>query len=88
MIQLLSYIRSIVVNYYIDSAVSEYNIDLLLELANYINENLFDIKRSDNIRISIEIFLLKFVKNSNEDEKGINQDGIFDLAYENVKKSL
>ena len=64
LVQLLNYIRNIIVDYYVKAENKfKYSINLLLDLASYINENMFDIKKSENIRICVEIFLLKFIDN-------------------------
>jgi len=73
--QLLYYIRKILVDYYLSNKKTLFSIDLLQKLANIINENMFDIKKSDNVRIYIEMFLLKFIgENINNTENSVDVD--------------
>ena len=64
LIQLLNYIRNLLVSFYVEKSSINYSDDKLLKLANYINECLFDIKRSGNVRIYVEICLLKFINDN------------------------
>ena len=72
-IQLLNYLRNTIVSYYVDNKQNPYSIDLLQELANVINENMFDIKKTDNIKIFMEMLLLKFM-NTNITTKKIEKE--------------
>lgn len=73
--QLLFYLRDILVNYYTKKEIIDYNLDLIIDFINMINENMNNIKSSDNSKLYIEILILKFVKNnssSNAVDKSIN----------------
>lgn len=59
--QLIVFSRNIVVDYYISKKDIKYSVDLLQNFLNLINEKMFDIKKSGNTKIYIEMFLLKFV---------------------------
>ena len=59
--QILNYGRNIIVNYYLNNAKTPYNINKLQEFINRVNENMFDIKKGDNTRIFIEMFILKYM---------------------------
>ena len=59
--QLIFYLRNLIMDYYVNNVSCEYDIVDLEKLINYLNENMFDIKKSDNIRISIELLLMKFI---------------------------
>ena len=48
-------------DYYISNKKIDYSIDLLQKFTNLLNENLFDIKKSSNTRIFIEMFILKYM---------------------------
>lgn len=63
MIQLLDCLKDLLVEYYIHDT-SNQNIPLLQQLANLINEKMYDIKRSSNPKIYIEIMLLDFMNQS------------------------
>ena len=69
--QILNYGRNIIVNYYLNSDKTPYNIDKLQEFINRVNENMFDIKKSDNTRIFIEMFILKYMS-----EHTINRENV------------
>ena len=60
-IQILNYSRNLIVDYYISNKKIDYSIDLLQKFTNLINENLFNIKKSSNTRIFIEMFILKYM---------------------------
>lgn len=59
--QLIVFSRNMVVDYYISKKNIKYSVDLLQNFLNLINEKMFDIKKSGNTKIYIEMFLLKFV---------------------------
>lgn len=62
-VHLMNYLRNIVVDYYVNNVKCNYSVALVLSLVNEINNNLFEIKRSDNPRIYIEMFLVDFCSN-------------------------
>ncbi len=59
--QILNYGRNIIVNYYLNNTKIPYDINKLQEFINRVNESMFDIKKSDNTRIFIEMFILKYM---------------------------
>lgn len=61
MVQLLNYSRNLLVDYYISNKNIDFSLDHLQELANIINEKMFDVKKSGNTKIYIELLLLKFI---------------------------
>lgn len=63
-VQLMNYLRNIVVDYYVNKTNFDYSVNLVLSLVNTINSNLFDIKRSTNPKIYIEMFLVDFCSNN------------------------
>ena len=73
-IQLLDYLRNIIVNYYVKNEKVDYSIDLLLKLTNYINECMFDIKKSDNTKIFVEMILLKFMSTNLSENSDVIDD--------------
>ena len=60
--QLMHYLRTCVVSYYVENSEFEYSIDDMLDLVNIINEKMFDIKKSGNPKIFIEMLLIKYIK--------------------------
>ena len=59
--QLLHYSRDIIVDNYLSKKNSSYSVIKLQKFVNLINERMFDIKRSNNPKIYIEIMLLEFM---------------------------
>ncbi len=76
--QLIVFSRNMVVDYYISKKQINYSVDLLQNFLNSLNEKMFDIKKSGNTKIYIEMFLLKFVDdyilNSNLTMNTINNE--------------
>lgn len=65
-IQLLDYLQDILFSYYVNNVELKYSVDKIISLANVINDKLFDIKKSSNPRIYIEMLLIDFCeKNKN-----------------------
>lgn len=64
MVQMLNYCRNLIVDYYISDKESSFSIDFLQEFVNLINEKMFDIKKSGNTKIYIEMFILKFINDN------------------------
>ena len=60
-IQLLNYSRNLLVDYYLKHNTYDFPIELLQQFTNNLNEKMFDIKKSSNTRVYIEMFLLKFI---------------------------
>ena len=63
-IQLLNYLRNIIVDYFLNNGPLDYSIDLLQKLLFILNENMFDIKNSDNSRVFFEMIVLKFISDN------------------------
>lgn len=62
MTQLMYFLRNNVVNYYVENSNCNYSIENMLLLINIINEKMFDIKKSGNPKIYIEVLLIKYIK--------------------------
>ena len=62
--QLLEYGRNLLVDYYLNNKLYDFSIDVLQDFTNQLNEKMFDIKKSSNTRVYIEMFLLKFMNDS------------------------
>lgn len=60
-IQLLNFCRNLLVDYYMNGTNHNLSITNLNIFANKLNENMFDIKRSDSTKIYFELFILKFI---------------------------
>lgn len=73
MSQLMYFLRNNVVNYYVENSKSNYSIDNMLLLINTINEKMFDIKKSNNPKIYIEMLLIKYIKQI-DDGKNISRE--------------
>ena len=71
--QLLISLRDDIINYYINDNKNNINITEYQKLTNIINKNMFDIKKSGNPRIYIEIMLLNYINNSKIISQEINK---------------
>ena len=83
LIQLLNYTRDIIVDYYVNHNDYSLSIDFLQEFANSLNENMFDIKKSNNTRIYFELFVLKFINKSVINKTFVNNELTFDNNVNN-----
>ena len=61
MVQLLNYSRDIIVDYYLKDLNVDYSLDSIQILVNLLNEKIFEMKKSGNAKIYIEMLLLKFI---------------------------
>ena len=62
--QIINYVRNCIVDNYI-SGKKINNVSLYIDFVNYFNENMFNIKKSDNPKIYFEILLIKFINDNN-----------------------
>ena len=67
--QIMYFLRDMVVDYYIHNVNFEYSVDKTEDLINLINEKMFDIKKSGNPKIYIEMMLLSFIRRKIMNEK-------------------
>ena len=81
MVQLIDYIRNIIVDYYLKNNSLNYSIDLYQALINNLNDKIVSIKKSDNAKIYIEMLLLKFIN-----DNIINENIISNNNYKPVDK--
>lgn len=72
LVQLLNYARNMLVDYYLNTSQLPFSCDLLQNFLNQLNEKMFDIKKSGNTRIYIEVFLLKFMNDFVSDNRNID----------------
>ena len=87
MVQLLNYSRNLLVDYYISNKNIDFSLDHLQELANIINEKMFDIKKSGNTKIYIELLLLKFINTNIFNKKSLKNEIVEDNNIsDNVSK--
>ena len=98
--QLLYNIRNCLINHYLNKN-KDNKVDLLVTLANTINEKMFDIKKCSNPKIYIETMLLNFMykQENNENElvenyfpgnnleKEVNNRAIKETENEKIKKN-
>lgn len=72
--QFMYYLRDLLVDYYTKTKNCDYDISLVEKLITVINEKMFDIKKSGNPKIYIEILLLNFMSSINGDFVGKSTD--------------
>lgn len=66
--QLMYYLRDLLLNYYINHEEIPYSISKIQDLINQINEKMFDIKKSSNPIIYIEMLLISYINLGNNDK--------------------
>ena len=84
--QIMHYLRSLLVSHYISQEICEYNVDLLIQLINIINEKIFDIKKSGNPNIFIEMLLLKFMNDYTHSNINISREINNNTSVSNIEK--
>ena len=62
--QILNYSRNLMVDYYLNNTKLAYDINKLQSFINKLNESMFDIKKSDNTRIFIEMLILNYMSSN------------------------
>ena len=92
MVQLLNYSRDIIVDYYLKDLKVEYSLDSVQVLVNLLNEKIFEMKKSGNAKIYIEMLLLKFINDyvfmKKEQNIVVNKNNIINDKVENPVKSV
>ena len=59
--QILNYCRNLLVDYYLKHSKIDFSMDSLHEFSNLLNEKMFDIRKSSNTRIYMEMFVLNYI---------------------------
>ena len=91
--QLIYHLKDILINYYIKNENLEYSEKEIVELVSLLNEKISDIKKSDDIKVYVEILLLHFINQNKTVEKNISREiiseknsKIIDTAYDSDSK--
>lgn len=87
MSQLLNYSRNVVVDYYVTNNKCDFDINLLLRFASFVSEKMFDIKKSFNTRIYIEISLINFITISSGGNYSFDSELVDNSSFDCEKKS-
>lgn len=87
MVQLINYIRNIIVDYYLKNNSLNYSIDLYQALINNLNEKIVSIKKSDNTKIYIEMLLLKFINDNIINENIVSNNNYKPVDKENFMQN-
>ena len=88
MIQILNYSRNLLVDYYLGNSNLNYNIDKFQQFTNLLNEQMFNIKKSDNTKIFIEMFILKFMNDNKIVDIKVNEEIIEEEKKENIEETI
>ena len=72
--QLIYHLKDILINYYIKNENLEYSEKEIVELVSLLNEKISDIKKSDDIKVYVEILLLHFINQNKTFEKNISRE--------------
>ena len=82
--QFMYYLRDLLIDYYVEQNSINYSVLLVEKLITSINEKMFDIKKSGNPKIYIEILLLNFMS----DISGSNSTKSVDNKVSSIKNTL
>ena len=85
--QILNYCRNLLVDYYLNHSKLDFSIDSLHQFTNLLNEKTFDIRKSSNTRIYMEMLFLNYMHNSGSSIIVENVDIKENEAAEVVQKS-
>lgn len=69
--QILNYSRNLMVDHYLNNTKLAYDINKLQSFINKLNESMFNIKKSDNTRIFIEMLILNYMSSNTINNKAI-----------------
>jgi len=72
--QLIYHLKDILINYYMKNENLEYSEKEIVELVSLLNEKISDIKKSDDIKVYVEILLLHFINQKKTVEKNISRE--------------
>lgn len=72
--QLIYHLKDILINYYMKNENLEYSEKEIVELVSLLNEKISDIKKSDDIKVYVEILLLHFINQNKMFEKNISRE--------------
>lgn len=81
--QILNYSRNLMVDHYLNNTKLAYDINKLQSFINKLNESMFDIKKSDNTRIFIEMLILNYMSSNT-----INNKAIENVVVEKEKEKV
>ena len=89
--QLLYYLRDLVVDYYVQNKEISYDVESVERLITSLNEKMFDIKKSGNPKIYIEVSLLNFMSDLNKSTHNVENSSL-GISYstktvENINKN-
>lgn len=95
--QILNYSRNLMVDHYLNNTKLAYDINKLQSFINRLNESMFDIKKSDNTRIFIEMLILNYMSSNTINnkvlenvvvEKEIKKEEVIEPKKEEVKQEV
>ena len=72
--QLIYHLKDILINYYMKNENLEYSEKEIVELVSLLNEKISDIKKSEDIKVYVEILLLHFINQNKTVEKNISRE--------------
>lgn len=72
--QLIYHLKDILINYYMKNENLEYSEKEIVELVSLLNEKISDIKKSDDIKVYVEILLFHFINQNKTFEKNISRE--------------
>lgn len=80
--QIIYYLRNMLVDYYSLKSDLEYNEDNIIDFNVMFSEKIFDIKRSENPKIIIEMLLIKFINTINDSSSNVIKNVVIEQKKE------
>ena len=80
--QIIMYLRNMLIDYYSMTSDLKYNENDIVNFNIFFSEKLFDIKRSENPKIIIEMLLIKFINENSDNDVKVNKSEIITQKVE------
>ena len=86
--QIIMYLRNMLIDYYSMTSDLKYNENDIVNFNIFFSEKLFDIKRSENPKIIIEMLLIKFINENNGNDVKVNKSEIITQKVEDKDENV
>ena len=86
--QIIMYLRNMLIDYYSMTSDLKYNENDIVNFNIFFSEKLFDIKRSENPKIIIEMLLIKFINENNGNDVKVNKSEIITQKVEDKAENV
>ena len=86
--QIIMYLRNMLIDYYSMTSDLKYNENDIVNFNIFFSEKLFDIKRSENPKIIIEMLLIKFINENSDNDVKVNKSEIITQKVEDKDENV